>query len=123
MSYSIDLRERVIIFIDGGGLKKEASKIFGVSLRAIYRWLNKKTATGTLQDPPPKRGWKKLEPTALQAYVKQHPDLLLADYGRHFGASAPSVCLAFKRLKITRKKRRPCTQNETQKNGQHFWSK
>ena len=123
MSYSLDLRERVITFIEEGGSKVDAARIFDVSRNTIYSWLTKKAERGTLKDDPPKRGWKKINPEALIAYVNQNPDLTLAEYARHFGASAPSVCLAFKRLKITRKKRRPFTENETKKNAQHFWSK
>ncbi len=123
MSYSIDLRERVITFIEKGGSKVDAARIFGVCRVAIYSWLTKKAETGTVKDAPPKRGWKKINPQALIAYVNQHPDLTLAEYAKHFGASAPSVCLAFKRLKITRKKRLPFTEKEMKKNVQHFWSK
>ncbi len=123
MSYSIDLRERVITFIEKGGSKVDAAHIFGVCRVTIYKWLTKKSETGTVKDAPPKRGWKKINPQALITYVKQYPDLTLADYAKHFGASAPSVCLAFKRLKITRKKRRLFTENGMKKNAQHFWSK
>lgn len=123
MSYSVDLRERVITFIEEGGSKVDAARIFDLSRDTIYSWLAKKAKRGTLKDDPPKRGWKKINPEALIAYVNQNPDLTLAEYARHFEASAPSVCLAFKRLKITRKKRRPFIENAMKKNVQHFWSK
>jgi len=123
MSYSIDLRERVIRFIEEGGSKVDAAHIFGVCRVTIYSWLTKKEKTGTVKDAPPKRGWKKINPQVLIAYINQHPDLTLADYAKHFGASIPSVCLAFKRLKITRKKRPPFTGSEMKKNAQYFWSK
>ena len=123
MSYSVDLRERVITFIEEGGSKVDAARIFDVSRNTIYSWLTKKAERGTLKDDPPKRGWKKINPEVLIAYVNQNPDLTLAEYARHFGASAPSVYLTFKRLKITRKKRQPFTENGMKKNAQHFWSK
>ena len=116
MSYSIDLRERVIRYIEEGGSKIEASRIFNVCRMTIYKWLKKKVEKGTLKDDPPKRGWKKLEPSALLAYVQEHPDGRLADYANHFGASIPSVYEALKRLKITRKKRPHFTKNGVKKN-------
>ena len=123
MSYSLDLRERVIAFIEEGGSKVEAARIFGVCRFTIYSWLTKKAETGTLKDDPPKRGWKKINPEALIAYVNQNPDLTLAEYAQHFGASAPSVCLAFKRLRITREKRQSFIENVMKKNAQYFWNK
>lgn len=123
MSYSVDLRERIITFIEGGGKKVDAAHIFGVCRYTIYSWLTKKAETGTLKDDPPKRGWKKINPEALIAYVNQNPDLTLVEYAKHFDASAPSVCLAFKRLKITRKKRQPFTENAMKKSAQYFWRK
>lgn len=115
MSYSIDLRERVIKFIEEGGSKSEASRIFDVTRKAIYSWIKKKASNGTLKDSPPKRRWKKLEPDALKKYIEANPDFTLKDYGRHFGASAPSVCLALRRLKITQKKRPHFTKNVVNK--------
>jgi putative transposase len=122
MSYSIDLRERVIKYIEEGGSKVEAAHIFDVCRVTIYSWLKKKVVKGTLKDDPPKRRWKKLEPQALLAYVQQYPDLRLSDYAKHFGASIPSVFLALKRLKITRKKRPHSIKRGVKKNVQHFWS-
>jgi len=123
MSYSIDLRERVIKFIEDGGSKVEAACTFSVCRDTIYSWLKKKAVKGTLKDDPPKRGWKKIEPSALLAYVQQHPDLILAEYGKHFGAKSSSICMALKRLKVTRKKRQLSTKNAMKTNVQHFWSK
>lgn len=123
MSYSIDLRERVIKFIEDGGSKTEATRIFAVCRDTIYGWLKKKAEKGTLKDDPPKRNWKKIDPSALLAYVEQNPDLTLAEYGNHFGASSPSVHKALKKLKITRKKRPHSTKNEMKKSVQYFWSR
>jgi putative transposase len=122
MSYSIDLRERVITFIEQGGSKVDASVIFGVSRPTIYSWIRKKAATGSVKDAPLKRGWKKINPEKLKAYVKEHPDLTLADYAKRFGASIPSVCIALKKLKITHKKKRLSIEKGMRKGVQNFWS-
>ena len=62
MSYSLDLRERVIKFIEEGGKKVDDARIFGVCRFSIYSWLIKNAETGTVKDDPPKRGWKKINP-------------------------------------------------------------
>ena len=123
MSYSVDLRERVIKFIEEGASKSYAARTFRVSRPAIDRWIRKKETNGTLEDLPLKRGWKKIDPQALISYVQEFPDLTLADYAKHFKASGPSIWLAFKRLKITRKKRQNGIKSGMNKNAPYFWKK
>ena len=103
--YSQDLRERVIAFIEEGGKKLEASRLFKVSRPAIDRWLSWKKDTGTLKTPPlaPRR-WRKIDPIALQAYIDSYPDESLENYAQHFQASPTGIWRALKRLKMTRKK-------------------
>ena len=48
MSYSIDLKKRVLDFIEEGGSKVEATKRFSVGRRTIFKWINKKREQGTL---------------------------------------------------------------------------
>jgi transposase len=68
MSYSINLRKKVIDYVNEGGSKASASKIFEVSQPIIYRWL-KKFCLGDLSDPKPKRPWKKIYPVSLLNYL------------------------------------------------------
>ena len=49
MSYSIDLRERVLAFIEGGGSKVSASRLFKVSCRTVFIWLKQKKDRGNLK--------------------------------------------------------------------------
>jgi putative transposase len=105
MSYSIDLRERVLKFIENGGSKREACRVFSIGSTTLYKWLNMKALKGTLRDDPPKRNWKKIDPNVLLMLVEKNPDYILAEYAQHFGCSINSVFNALKRLKITQKKR------------------
>lgn len=123
MGYSIDLRERVIEFIELRGSTAEAAFLFKVSERTIYNWLRKKRETGSLKDEPPHRPWKKLCPKVLSEFVETYPDYTLKEYAQHFHTIPSTICEAFKRLRITRKKRHFDTRNETKKNGKYFWQK
>lgn len=123
MSYSIDLRKKVIEFVEAGGSIIEGARIFGISRRTIYNWIRKKQDVGSLKDKPPKRPWKKLDPQALMTLLDTHPDLTLKEYGRHFGMKASSMFNAFKQLKITRKKRLSAIGKGMKKNVEYFWSK
>lgn len=56
MAFSIDLRERVISAIENDMRITDAVKIFKVSRRVIYEWLELRKATGSLA---PKAGYQK----------------------------------------------------------------
>ena len=56
MAFSLDLRERVITAVDNNMHVDEAVKIFKVSRRVIYEWLELRKETGSLA---PKSGYQK----------------------------------------------------------------
>lgn len=123
MSYSNDLRKKVIEFIEKGHSVADASKVFGITRPTIYKWLKKMKFEGSLSDKPPKRMWKKIDPKLLIALVKKHPDFTLLEYSKHFKTSVMAICRALKKLKITRKKRLVFIKNETKPNVHYFWSR
>jgi len=113
MAYSKDLREKVIGFLEAGHSQREARDVFQISLTTINRWSQRYKSTGEVEDKKPCRTFKKLDPQALKAYVEEHPDAYLQEIGDAFGCSDTAVHKAFKRLGITRKKRRSATVNKT----------
>jgi transposase len=121
MKYSHDLRKKVIECIEQGKGIAETSRVFRISRPAIYKWLKKKKFDGSLLDKPRRKTWKKIDPKLLIAFIKDHPDLTLAEYAKHFKASAVAVCRAFKKLKITRKKRHIFIKKGMKPSVQHFW--
>jgi len=104
MSYSTDLRERVVDFVNNGGSKAEASRRFKVSRSTVYDWLVLQEETGSLQGVIYKRGANKLDEEALSAYVERYPDHYLYEIGEVFGLSPSGIFRALKRLRITLKK-------------------
>lgn len=56
MAFGLDLRERVITAVDRGLHIDEASKLFTVSRRVIYEWLELRKKTNSLA---PKTGYQK----------------------------------------------------------------
>ncbi len=56
MPYSLDLRQRVITAVDENMHIDEAVKVFKVSRRVIYEWLELRKETGSLK---PKSGYQK----------------------------------------------------------------
>ncbi len=100
MPYSLDLRTRVITFIENGGGITRASKLFQISRTSIYRWLNRTN----LQAIKVSRRQRKLDWKALDQDVTENPDLRLIDRAKKFGVTPSAIFYALKKSKINRKK-------------------
>lgn len=99
MSYSIDLRERVIGYVQNGGSQAEASVIFKISRKTIYNWMQR-----TDLSAKPRTEWDgKLDKALLAAHVRDHPDALLRERAAHFGVRINAIWSALQRLGIRKK--------------------
>jgi transposase len=102
-AYALDLRERVVKFIQGGGSKAEAARRFDLARSSVYRYLVA-AQKGVL---PPKTSWgtwRKLDPEKLRAHVKKHPDATLKEIQKVFGVSHHAVWVRLGQLGFTLKK-------------------
>ncbi len=99
MSYSVDLRERVVNYVRNGGSLAAAAKLFQVGRATIYRWLG----APDLQPKPAKERKRKLDKAALAAHVRDFPDALLRERAAHFGVTINAIWVALKKLAITKK--------------------
>ena len=105
MAYSVDLRMAAVRHYKGSGdTFAETGKIFHVSESAVQRWVTQYEATGNVFDKPLNRGFKKIDPEKLRAYVKEHQDATQQEIADEFGCCNQAVSKALKRLNITRKK-------------------
>ena len=102
MAYSTDLRKSVLDFINKGGSKTAAKRIFGVSRTTIYNWLEAEDPFAC-EKPGPKGPWH-IDYDALQQHVADFPDSTLAERAKHFGVSNSCIWYALGKLNITRKK-------------------
>jgi transposase len=110
MTYSYDLREKALSYIENGGTKKSASKIFGVTIRTLDNWIvrNKK---GVLAPKRRRSSPSKINSDQLRQYIQEHPDAYLKEIAKQFGSTLQAVFYACRRLKITLKKRSRSTRN------------
>jgi transposase len=99
VSYSVDLRERVVSYVDGGGSRTQAAQLFRVGRTTLYRWLN----SSDLRPQPAKERRRKLDKAALASHVRDYPDALLRERAVHFGVHINAIWVALKKLKITKK--------------------
>lgn len=102
--YSLDLRERVLNYLEENKDKKAASHLFQVGLATIYRWLARKKEKGHVQPLRRAYAYKKIDDQKLIKYVEAYPDHFLSEIAKHFGLTPQAIFYALKRLKISRKK-------------------
>ncbi len=101
MTYSLDLRQRVIKFVTNGGMIVEAAGFFAVNRKTISGWMK---LDDLRPKAPPKSRVRKLNQQALLEHVKQYPDMILRQRANHFGVRINAVWYQFKKLGITLKK-------------------
>ena len=104
MTYSLDLREKVVAHIEKGGSVVEAVKIFGIGRRTIHQWLHQKKSEGHLNAKKYVRTKHKIDRAALEAHVAEIPDAYLKERADALQVSVSGVWRALKTMKITRKK-------------------
>ena len=100
MTYSVDLRERVVAFVEGGGSKAQAARRFEVCRSCVYDWLKR----ASLEPKPHGPRRRKLDRQALARHIEEHPDLLLRERAAHFGVRMYSIQYALRQLRISHKK-------------------
>ncbi len=103
MTYSVDLRERVVAFVKDGGSKTEAARRFGVARSCVYDWLSRTDLKPKAQG----RRKRKLDWAALERHIQEHPDWLLRERAAHFGVRIYSLQYACKQMRISHKKNLP----------------
>jgi transposase len=81
-AYSLDLRRRVVRFVDGGHSRREAAALFDVSVAFVVKLVAAWRATGSYV-PKPEGGWRysKLDPhrAYLERRMAEKPDITMPE--------------------------------------------
>ena len=99
MTYSIDLRERVVDFVRSGGSKAEAARRFGVHRDTVYDWLSR----GDIAPAAHGQRHRKIDKERLRAHVKQYPDMVLRERCKIFNVTIQALSHALKTMNIRKK--------------------
>jgi putative transposase len=99
MSYSVDLRQRVIDYVNNGGSQVSASTLFKVGRKTIYNWLHRENLSPT----PRLIRSRKIDKSRLLANVHEQPEALLHERALEFGVTPSGVWRALRTLKISKK--------------------
>lgn len=115
--YSIDLRMRVISYIEEGNSQRAAAKFFKISKSAVHQWYNRYKNKGHC-DPKPNIGSKgKLNQQDIEDYVTKNPNVRLKDLSEIFKASISSIWTRLKKAGFSYKKKRTPTWKRTKLKG------
>jgi putative transposase len=104
MRYDYGLRERVIRYVEKGGSKAEASRVYEVSRGTVYNWVNAGLERLKAYQKPGPKGRRSIDVQALGEAVAAHGDRMQKEHAREFGVSKSTIHRAMKELRITRKK-------------------
>ena len=100
MTYGIDLRDRVVEYVCGGGSKAGASRQFKVSLWCVYNWCSREDLPAN-RHPSRK---SKIDMQKLSRHLQDHPDTILRERAIEFGVTQQAIWYGLRRLKATHKK-------------------
>jgi len=114
MTYSLDLRNKALKYIENGGTWLSASQTFGVAVRTLAHWLTRKKQNN-LQPKARRTGSYKIDEDRLKDFIAKNPDAYLREIAEEFKTTIPAVFYACSRSKITLKKRRHTIRKETKK--------
>ena len=103
-AYSLDLREKVVAYVQNGHSQRETAKVFNLNKSTVGRWMNLVKENKSLKPVPTPRSPHKLSLEKLESYVKEHPDAFLREIGDNFNCGPDAVARALKKLGFTRKK-------------------
>ena len=114
MTYSLDLRNKVLKYIQNGKTWSSASQTFDVAIRTVANWVKRKKQNKL---PPEARptGSYKIDENRLKDFIAKNPDAYLREIAEEFKTTIPAIFYACERSKITLKKRRHTTKKETKK--------
>jgi putative transposase len=94
MSYSLEVRLKVIAFIESGNSITKAARAFRVGRATIYRWLDRPN----LEKTRVTRRNRKIDIAKLYQDVQQYPHKTLRERAAQFGVTPSSICYQLKRL-------------------------
>jgi transposase len=106
MAYSIDYRKAAIEFKQSGHTFKEIKKVFKITSKTYYEWIELLKTTGSLQFRNARVRKGKIELDELKKAVEEKPDGYLREYAKKFGVSTTAIHKRLVKHKITYKKRR-----------------
>lgn len=103
--YSLDLREKVIKFLESGGSQRTASKVFRISPTTVNIWHVRYKREGNY-NPRKRLGAKpRIKIKDFINYVERYPNLTTSEIGKYFSISDSGARYWLRKLNFTYKKK------------------
>ncbi len=115
-TYSNDLRQRVIDYLDRGSSYEEASKLFKISISSIGRWYRKYKTEGNYNAKIRGGSKKKIDLNGLEEYVRSNKDMTLKEAAKNLGVSIFTISYWLRKLGYSYKKKTFPTWKQTKQN-------
>ncbi len=100
MAYSLDLRQKVVNYVENGGIITKAAAIFKLGRATIYRWLGREDLRPTQVN----HRQRKLDWEALKKDVEKNPEARLVERARTFRRQTECHLLCLKKIENYKKK-------------------
>ena len=102
LAHSEDLRKRVVDFVEKGGSKAEAQRLFQVSEWCVYDWL--KRGKNLKAGKPGPTGPRKFKLNDFERLVLEKPEAYLDELGKDLNIGKTTAWRACQILGLSRKK-------------------
>jgi transposase len=103
--YSLDLREKVIKYLQLGNSQQSASKIFMLNPSTINRWWLRYKREGACAPKQRLGRAPRLSLSVVKNYIEMNPNFKSADMGKHFGMTSGGAFYWLKKLGYSYKKK------------------
>ena len=98
---SLDLRDKVIKYLESGHTQVSAARIFNLNISAVKQWHKREGYC----NPKPRLGSKgKIDLEKLEQYILLNSDAKLKGAAKEFGVSIPAISYRLKELGFSYKK-------------------
>lgn len=103
--YSIDLRQKVIEYIESGRSQKSASGVFNLNPSTVSRWWLRYKRQGHYKAKVRVGKKAKVTELELKRYIDANPNFKTSQMGKHFGMSSVGALYWLRKLGYSYKKK------------------
>lgn len=104
MAYSLDLKQRVLAFIQKNGTITQAARIFSIARPTIYIWLAQPADYDKTRKKPGPTTSSTIDRAKLRQIITDQPDLMLKELAVLFNSNTSTMSYNLAKMKIHRKK-------------------
>ena len=103
--YSLDLRTKVIEYLEKGNSVHKTSETFGIAMRTIFYWkaLYKRSVLKPKNNKIRKH--RKLQASLIEDYILKHPEKTVQQIAEHFNVWYQTIYYRIQKLNFTYKKK------------------